>query len=523
MLFLWLVAVLRGVSGEAETLVEEPGPDLWYWSIFKGSNRGAGWSHPSTASPTYKVCDIAKDITKEPKNWLLTDFIDIKNAKRLDIEVTFSLRNCPLAEVGPFCRTSFSLYSYHTDVKPVAGPDPTKPGVKFQKEIVIIPETLPAPDQFTTDTFYGSVVTKGKGIYFAFLDQGSCVTIISFAVKYRFCSERGATLVRFPRTVAPANDINLTKQEGECTDPNSRQRLNKKLFGVCLSNGEWNITDNSACFCNYGYELANGSSDSLACKECQIGFYKDTVDNTKCLLCPTNSASNAGRTGCICKEGYYRSSDRTDCEELPKAPLMANATVVKATAVEISWQRSPDDLDDGELIYAVDCFRCTSSEDKNCDEQCNLNVQYSPSKENISGVDVVINGLPSSSYFLFRVYSVNELNRQEQNRDVWNFAEVFVKTKVSTIHPTEGETDLLAYMYTVSKPEQARVALYTNGTEVLSTIFNAKGTTHLDWFSQKNLIQSSWTDLKNATYILPFHIDGRFGVRNFEIDAHDGG
>ena len=70
---------------------------------------------------------------------------------------------------------------------------------------------------------------------------------------------------------------------------------------------------------------------------------------------------------------------------------------------------------------------------------------------------------------------------------------------------------------------QARVTLYTNGTEVVSIIFNAKGTTHLDWFSQKNLIQSPWTDLRNAKNIFPFHIDGHHGVRSFEITASYGG
>ena len=114
---------------------------------------------------------------------------------------------------------------------------------------------------------------------------------------------------------------------------------------------------------------------------------------------------------------------------LPKAPLTANVTVVKVTVVRISWQHSPDDFENDPLTYAVDCFRCTSSKDKNCKEPCNPGIEYSPSKENISGVEVTINGLPPSSYLLFRVYSMNELNQLEPNRDVWNFAKVFVKTK----------------------------------------------------------------------------------------------
>ena len=115
--------------------------------------------------------------------------------------------------------------------------------------------------------------------------------------------------------------------------------------------------------------------------------------------------------------------------ELPKAPLTANATVVKTTVVQISWQRSPDDFKNDSLTYAVDCFKCESSRDKNCKESCNPGVEYSPSKENISGVEVTINGLPPSSYLLFRVYSLNELNQLEPNRDDWNFAKVFVKTR----------------------------------------------------------------------------------------------
>ena len=214
------------------------------------------WSHPSLQSQSYTVCDIANK-KEEPKSWLITEFINIKDATRLDVEVTYIFRNCPLANVGPFCRTNFSLYSYHTDYK--LNPDP-KP-LNFHKETVITPKTLSALRERATNIFYGSVLTKAKGIYLALLDQGACLAIGKFVVRYRFCSETVPfnETVRFSRTVAPANDSNLTKQEGECADPNSITKNNKKLFGVCLSNGEWNITDNLACLCNYGYELTNGS------------------------------------------------------------------------------------------------------------------------------------------------------------------------------------------------------------------------------------------------------------------------
>lgn len=56
-------------------------------------------------------------------------------------------------------------------------------------------------------------------------------------------------------------------------------------------------------------------------------------------------------------------------------------------------------------------------------------MRYLPGKENITGVNVTVHGLSSSSFFLFRVYSVSDLNQQENNKDNWNYAEVFVETK----------------------------------------------------------------------------------------------
>ena len=81
------------------------------------------------------------------------------------------------------------------------------------------------------------------------------------------------------------------------------------------------------------------------------------------------------------------------------------------------------------LRYSVDCFRCKSSKDKDCKESCGPSVQYKPRKENITGFGVRVNGLQSDSFFLFRVYSVNELNQQEKDRDKWNYATVFARTK----------------------------------------------------------------------------------------------
>ena len=56
-------------------------------------------------------------------------------------------------------------------------------------------------------------------------------------------------------------------------------------------------------------------------------------------------------------------------------------------------------------------------------------MKYLPGKENITGMNVTVHGLSPSSFFFFRVYSVSELNQLENNKDNWNYAEVFVETK----------------------------------------------------------------------------------------------
>lgn len=63
--------------------------------------------------------------------------------------------------------------------------------------------------------------------------------------------------------------------------------------------------------------------------------------------------------------------------------------------------------------------------------------------------------------------------------------------------------------------------LYKSSTEVASLKFNAVGTDNENWFSQNNLVQSPWTDLKDETNLHVFSIRGN--ARTFEISKNYGG
>ena len=131
----------------------------------------------------------------------------------------------------------------------------------YQKVTTIESTVLPAPGETESYDYDVKILTKKGGVYLAFLDQGACFSLTRVIVSYNYCAEIDRVLVRFSRAAAPVNDSYLEEQTGRCTDMNS---INKaKLSGVCLSSGEWNITDGIKCLCKAGHELVNGSEENV--------------------------------------------------------------------------------------------------------------------------------------------------------------------------------------------------------------------------------------------------------------------
>ena len=180
----------------------------------------------------------------------------------LNIKLKYNLRRCPLI-ASSFCKHKWSIYVLHVE-KEVVGVDlnpVTANEVTYQKVTTIEPTVLPAHIDKESYDYDVKIITKKGGVYLAFLDQGACVSISSVTVSYNYCSEIDRGLVRFSRTSAPVNDSYLKEQTGRCTDVNSINKV--KLSGVCLSSGEWNVTDGIKCLCKPGDELVNGSDGNV--------------------------------------------------------------------------------------------------------------------------------------------------------------------------------------------------------------------------------------------------------------------
>ena len=178
----------------------------------------------------------------------------------LNVELKYNLLGCPASSV---CNHKLSIYALHVE-KELVGVDLNPLMVKYEKVETIVPTVLPAPEKSKAYDYDGKIMTKKGGVYLAFLDQGACMLLSSVIVSYNYCSDIGSILVRFPRTVAPVNDSYLEEQTGRCADVNSVNKV--KLSGVCLSSGEWNITDGIKCLCKPGYELVNATEgNALEC------------------------------------------------------------------------------------------------------------------------------------------------------------------------------------------------------------------------------------------------------------------
>ena len=180
----------------------------------------------------------------------------------LNIKLKYNLRRCP-PTASSFCKHKWSIYVLQVE-KEVVGVDLnplTANELTYEEVETIAPTVLPAAGKVEQYDYDVKIITKKGGVYLAFLDQGACVSLSRVIVSYKYCSQIDRVLVRFSRTVAPVNDSYLKEQTGRCTDVNSINKV--KLSGVCLSNGEWNITDGIKCLCKASHELFNESGGNV--------------------------------------------------------------------------------------------------------------------------------------------------------------------------------------------------------------------------------------------------------------------
>ena len=193
----------------------------------------------------------------QPNNWLISDQIAVNEANRIDVTVEYRITGCSTFQNsgGYYCDDKFGLYVNQSD-QSIAEvdryPDPVNSTAAFEKVAEI--------RQPTNIKTYATikVLVKGKHAILAFHNSGACTTLYSVKVTYNVCPDEPlvSSLMSLQRTVAPANESEFIRVEGNCIK--DAVEVSGSLYAYCESNGEWNTSGLEGCICKEDMQNVGG-------------------------------------------------------------------------------------------------------------------------------------------------------------------------------------------------------------------------------------------------------------------------
>ncbi|KAK8755034.1 hypothetical protein V5799_002264, partial [Amblyomma americanum] len=268
----------------------------WVEESFTNFEQGINWR-------SYVVCDVAYDSVN---NWLWTPFIERGPAHRIYVEVKFSMRDCNLFPgMALSCKETFSLLYYEFDAA-TREPPPWEPeSYKPVDRIAADEGRFTSNAEVIINTEVRSVPVTKKGVYFAFRDQGACLSLIAVKVYYIVCPNVTTSLAHFPETPTASEVTAIVTAEGQCV-------ANARVAGspprmLCKGDGNWTLPSG----------------------------------------------------GCACIPGYRAVGN--SCQKPPRAPQNLTATCVDQSSVTLTWQ-PPANLGGREdTTYRVVCEACSPS------------------------------------------------------------------------------------------------------------------------------------------------------------------
>lgn len=89
-----------------------------------------------------------------------------------------------------------------------------------------------------------------KGVYFAFRDQGACLSLIAIKVYYVNCPNVTVNLARFMETPTGRETSEIVPAEGTCVENAVQMEVPRLL---CKGDGNWTLPS-GGCKCTIGYQ-----------------------------------------------------------------------------------------------------------------------------------------------------------------------------------------------------------------------------------------------------------------------------
>ncbi|KAM7006286.1 ephrin type-A receptor 8 isoform 5-T5 [Tautogolabrus adspersus] len=327
----------------------------WGWLTYPSHGWDAINEMDEYFSPihTYQVCNV---MSPSQNNWLRTSWTPREGARRIYIEVKFTLRDCnSMPGVLGTCKETFNMYYYESD---------RAVGSAIRENQFIKIDTIAADESFTgvdlgvrrlklNTEVRGVGPLSRRGFYLAFQDIGACIALTSVRVYYKRCVGVSRNLAVFTDVVTGADSSSLVEVRGQCVD-HAEERDTPKMY--CSAEGEW-LVPIGRCVCSAGFEEHRDS-----CVACEVGFYKPVAGDGLCGKCPQHSHSETrAALSCPCDSNYYRAADdpaAAPCSRPPSAPVSVISSV-NGTSVNLEWDRPLDTGGRSDLQYSVLCQKCS--------------------------------------------------------------------------------------------------------------------------------------------------------------------
>uniref|UniRef100_A0A4W5RVK8 receptor protein-tyrosine kinase n=1 Tax=Hucho hucho TaxID=62062 RepID=A0A4W5RVK8_9TELE len=354
---------------------------------------------------TYQVCNV---MSPSQNNWLRTAWIPRDGARRIYIEVKFTLRDCnSMPGVLGTCKETFNLYYYESD---------RAVGTAIRETQFTKIDTIAADESFTgvdlgvrrlklnTEVRGVGPLTR-RGFYLAFQDIGACIALTSVRVYYKRCSGVGRNLAVFTDVVTGADSSSLVEVRGQCVD-HAEERDTPKMY--CSAEGEW-LVPIGRCICSAGFE-----EHREHCQPACVGFYKPMAGDGLCGRCPLQSHSETrAALYCPCDSSHYRAPTdppAAPCTSPPTAPVNMISTV-NGTSVNLEWGRPMDSGGRSDLLYSVLCQKCSGEggqcEDWTVDRSGVVPVRFVPRQSSLTEPWVTVLNLVAHANYTFRILAMN--------------------------------------------------------------------------------------------------------------------
>lgn len=248
-----------------------------------------------------------------------------------------------------------------------------------------------------------------KGVYFAFRDQGACISVLAVKVYYITCPAVTENFAHFNETPTGREVTIIEQQTGVCVE--NAEAVEAPTY-LCKGDGKWTILT-GGCRCKVGFEP---DADKQTCTICAAGMFR-SAEVSKCTPCPPHSGSTAaGSAFCACKEGHYRhpkDGRHMPCYRPPGPPSNLTLLFMDQTSAILSWtQPQPPSA----LTAAAAAAAATSDEHQRYRNDivfrvrcaaCSANVVLNPSSDTFNDTKLTLTNLEQVTTYTVQIHSLN--------------------------------------------------------------------------------------------------------------------